>query len=157
MRSDRYQIIPRPMFDQDHLANAYENDAVPHAHKLACVFLIMAVGALFDLNRGPCEHRRLRLTTSDQQAVNPRAEKLYDLGRECLGCVGLEHASPATVQALCLCGAYLLNYKRESRSNAIRPTDPPLLGTNGAEVFWPILGNAVKIAQSVSLVCILLL
>ena len=51
----RYQIIPRPMFDHDHLACAYNETMTPHAHKLACVFLVLATGVLFDLNRQPCK------------------------------------------------------------------------------------------------------
>ena len=43
------------MFDRDHLSNAYDTETLPHAHKLACVFLIMAIGVMFDLNRDPCE------------------------------------------------------------------------------------------------------
>ena len=51
----RYQILPRATFDTDHLANAYDKDSPPNAHKIACVFLVMAIGVMFDLNREPCE------------------------------------------------------------------------------------------------------
>lgn len=51
---DRYQIIPRAMFDDDHLVLAYDINTPPNAHKLACVFLVMALGVMFDLNRQPC-------------------------------------------------------------------------------------------------------
>ena len=50
----RYQIIPRAMFDDDHLVFAYDINTPPNAHKLACVFLVMALGVMFDLNRQPC-------------------------------------------------------------------------------------------------------
>lgn len=50
----RYQTIPRPMFEADHLPHAYDTEAAPQAHKLACVYLIMAVGVMFDLHRPPC-------------------------------------------------------------------------------------------------------
>jgi len=50
----RYQIIPRAMFDDDHLLHAYDNTSAPNAHKLACVFLVMAIGVMFDLQRPPC-------------------------------------------------------------------------------------------------------
>lgn len=50
-----YSILPRPMFDGDHLLNAYDEQSPANAHKVACVFLLMAVGAMFDLHRGPCE------------------------------------------------------------------------------------------------------
>lgn len=52
---DRYQILPRAMFDTDHLPNAYDKDAPANAHKIACVFLVMAIGVMFDLNRKPCK------------------------------------------------------------------------------------------------------
>ena len=51
---ERYQIIPRAMFDDDHLVHAYDPNAPPNAHKLACVFLVMAIGVMFDLQRPPC-------------------------------------------------------------------------------------------------------
>ena len=54
----RYQILPRPMFDSDHLLNAYDTEAPANAHKLACVFLVMAIGVMFDLSRPPCEFTR---------------------------------------------------------------------------------------------------
>jgi hypothetical protein len=51
----RYQIIPPEMFQTDHLTHAYDMDAQPNAHKLACVFLVMAIGVMFDLHRPPCK------------------------------------------------------------------------------------------------------
>ncbi|WWD21698.1 hypothetical protein CI109_106184 [Kwoniella shandongensis] len=116
----QYQPIPRAMFENDHTLNAYDTESPPNPHKLACVFLIMAIGSMFDLNRPP---------------FHPRGEQLFLLGRACISTLGIEHASPATVQALHLMGTYILNDKRG----------------NGAEVFWPILGTAVKIAQSLGL------
>jgi hypothetical protein len=105
----RYQIIPRAMFDDDHLVLAYDIHTPPNAHKLACVFLVMALGVMFDLNRQPCEST---LVVQAKQAVDPRGERLFLLGRACLSAVGFEHSSPATVQALHLCGTYILNDKR---------------------------------------------
>ncbi|WRT64573.1 uncharacterized protein IL334_001505 [Kwoniella shivajii] len=116
----QYQPIPRAMFENDHVMNAYDTEASPNAHKIACVFLVMALGAMFDLNRPPFHHR---------------GEQLFRIGRTCISIVGLENSSPATVQALHLMGTYILNDKRG----------------NGAEVFWPILGTAVKVAQSLGL------
>ncbi|WVR09794.1 hypothetical protein IAU60_006870 [Kwoniella sp. DSM 27419] len=116
----QYQPIPRQMFQTDHVMSAYDTESPPNAHKLACVFLVMAIGAMFDLNRQP---------------FHPRGEQLFRLGRACIGTSGIEHCSPATVQALHLMGTYILNDKRG----------------NGAEVFWPILGTAVKVAQSLGL------
>ncbi|WWC86691.1 uncharacterized protein L201_001568 [Kwoniella dendrophila CBS 6074] len=116
----QYQPIPRSMFESDHIMNAYDSTTPPNAHKMACVFLVMALGAMFDLNRPP---------------FHPRGEQLFRFGRSCLNFLGLEHASPATVQALHLMGTYILNDKRG----------------NGAEVFWPILGTAVKVAQGLGL------
>ncbi|KAK8847607.1 hypothetical protein IAR55_005466 [Kwoniella newhampshirensis] len=116
----QYQPLPRTMFENDHALNAYDTESAPNPHKLACVFLIMAIGCMFDLNRPP---------------FHPRGQQLFLLGRACISTLGIENASPATVQALHLMGTYILNDKRG----------------NGAEVFWPILGTAVKIAQSLGL------
>ncbi|WVN87270.1 uncharacterized protein L203_102447 [Cryptococcus depauperatus CBS 7841] len=116
----QYQPIPRAMFENDHVLSAYDTESSPNAHKLACVFFVMALGAMYDLNRPP---------------FHPRGEQLFLLGRACISTVGIEQASPATVQAIHLMGTYILNDKRG----------------NGGEVFWPILGTAVKIAQSLGL------
>nr|XP_019008279.1 transcriptional regulatory protein [Kwoniella pini CBS 10737]OCF47060.1 transcriptional regulatory protein [Kwoniella pini CBS 10737] len=116
----QYQPIPKAMFDNDHLVTSYDTETSPNAHKMACVFLVMAIGAMFDLNRPP---------------FHPRGEHLFRLGRSCINVIGLEHSSPATIQALHLMGTYILNDKRG----------------NGAELFWPIIGTAVKIAQSLGL------
>jgi hypothetical protein len=43
------------MFDTDHLMVAYDVHTPPNAHKLACVFLVMAIGVMFDLHRQPCK------------------------------------------------------------------------------------------------------
>ena len=98
------------MFDTDHLMNAYDPTATLNPHKLACVFLVMALGVMFDLSR-PLYH--------------PRGEELFVIGRACINSVGLEHASPATVQAFLLWGTYVLNEKDEKSGD-------------GAEKFWPI-------------------
>jgi hypothetical protein len=105
------------MFDNDHLVNAYDTETPANAHKLACVFLIMAIGVMFDLNRQPCECTSCRSTVcADVTTDDPRGEQLFTLGRACLNVVGLEHGSPATVQALHLCGTYLMNDKRVYQS-----------------------------------------
>ena len=52
---DRYQATARTVFERDHLPHAYDRTTTPNAHKLACVFLLMSLGAMFDLNRQPCE------------------------------------------------------------------------------------------------------
>jgi hypothetical protein len=101
------------MFDDDHLVHAYDPNTAPNAHKLACVFLVMAIGVMFDLQRQPCKSRDLA-EGKCSCAVHPRGERLFLLGRACLSAVGFEHSSPATVQALHLCGTYILNDKRES-------------------------------------------
>ncbi|ODO07401.1 hypothetical protein L198_00980 [Cryptococcus wingfieldii CBS 7118] len=116
----QYQPIPRKMFENDHILNAYDTESPVNAHKLACVFLVMALGASYDLNRVP---------------YHPRSEVLYLLGRACISTSGTQQASPATVQALHLMGTYILDDK----------------SGNGAEVFWPILGTAIKVAQSIGL------
>ncbi|WVF69574.1 hypothetical protein IAT40_004352 [Kwoniella sp. CBS 6097] len=116
----QYQPIPREMFESDHVLSAYDLQVPPNPHKLACVFLLMGIGAMFDLNRPP---------------FHPRGDQLFRLGQACISSTGIEHASPATVQAFHLMGTFILNDKRG----------------NGAEAFWPILGTAVKIAQSLGL------
>nr|XP_018265258.1 transcriptional regulatory protein [Kwoniella dejecticola CBS 10117]OBR87416.1 transcriptional regulatory protein [Kwoniella dejecticola CBS 10117] len=116
----QYQPIPKAMFGNDHLVNAYDSTITPNAHKMACVFFVMAIGAMFDLNRQP---------------FHPRGDQLFQLGRSCINARGLENASPATIQALHLMGTYILNDKHG----------------NGAELFWPIIGTAVKVAQSLGL------
>lgn len=118
------------MFDSDHLVVAYDPAAPISAHKIACVYFMMAIGVMFDLNRPPGRC----FAGSGLTVADPRAEELFALGRACLNAIGLEHASPATVQALHLCGTFVLNEK----------------GGDGGETFWPILGIAVKVAQSVS-------
>jgi hypothetical protein len=51
-----------------------------------------------------------------------------------------------------LCGTYILNDKRESRifpgsvTHFLMATDG-----NGGEIFWPVLGSAIKVAQGVSI------
>lgn len=129
------------MFDDDHLLHAYDTNSAPNAHKLACVFLVMAIGVMFDLQRQPCTSYR----SSELIPVDPRGERLFLLGRACLSAVGFEHSSPATVQALLLCGTFILNDKRMSLQTIGLTIDG-----NGAEIFWPMLGAAVKTAQSVS-------
>lgn len=149
----RYQIIPRVMFESDHLTQAYDMESTPSAHKLACVFLVMAVGVMFDLHRPPCQSTPLHRSCQCPAdiVVDPQGERLFLLGRACLSAVGLEHSSPATVQALHLCGTYILNDKRMSipaiRYDGNEGADN--IDGNGAEIFWPMLGTAVKIAQSV--------
>ncbi|CAK9785666.1 hypothetical protein CC85DRAFT_288374 [Cutaneotrichosporon oleaginosum] len=115
-----YQPISRALFERDYLLNAYDASVRPHPHKLAATFFLMAVGVLFDLSRNPWDDR---------------AAHLFFCGRACLGLVGLENASPATVLALHLMGTYILNDK---------------IG-NSADVFWPILGTATRVAQSLGL------
>lgn len=114
-----YQPVTKAMFERDYIANAYDMSARPHPHKLACVYFALAIGVMFDLTR---------------EAWDERGAQFFFCGRACLGLVGLEHASPATVLALHLMGTYIMNDK---------------LG-NSADVFWPILGAATKVAQSVS-------
>ena len=140
----RYQILPRVMLIQDHLSSAYDPNTPVGPHRLACVFFIMALGCMFDLDRQPCESSHLfqgALSVDDS-----RGKQLFDLGKACLSAVGLEHACPASIQAIHLCGTFLLN-----GTGARQPVHPLTSDFNGAEVFWPMLGNAVKAAQSVSL------
>jgi hypothetical protein len=104
------------MFDNDHLVTAYDLETGANAHKIACVFLIMAIGVMFDLNRQPCESANISpcLPTDFGFADDRRGDELFAMGRACLNAVGLEHASPATVQALHLCGTYMMNGRRKT-------------------------------------------
>ena len=46
----------RPIFDNDYLPSVYQSSEPPNAHKLAVVYLVMALGVMFDLERRePCE------------------------------------------------------------------------------------------------------
>lgn len=66
------------MFDSDHLMNAYDTESPANAHKLACVFFIMAIGVMFDLNRQPCEcdySLSQRLLLGDRYSIT-RLDKL---------------------------------------------------------------------------------
>jgi hypothetical protein len=55
----RYQIIPRAMFDD----------------KLACVFLVMALGVMFDLNRQPC--KSIIVIQADKQSTRGERDCSY--------------------------------------------------------------------------------
>lgn len=113
-----YQVVPRTMFEQDHFPSTYHS-LRPHPHKLACVFFMLALGDMFDLRKRPWDGE---------------AKRLFLHGRFALSLIGLENATPATVQAIHLMGTFILNDG---------------LG-NGADIFWPILGTATRVAQSVS-------
>ncbi|KAL1412387.1 hypothetical protein Q8F55_000132 [Vanrija albida] len=113
-----HQTIPRPTLD-GYLASAYDPDAPTPPHALACVFLAMALGVLFDIGRAP---------------FHPRGRELFLIAQDIL------HRAPsppsvALVQAQVLLGTYILNDN----------------DADGAERYWPILGSAIKSAQSVGL------
>ena len=46
------------MFDSDYLINSYDTASPLDYHKIACVFLVMALGAMYDLSKEPCEWNR---------------------------------------------------------------------------------------------------
>lgn len=51
-----YDCIPRVIFDNDYLPSVYSDRIPPNPHKLAVVYLVMALGVMFDLERRePCE------------------------------------------------------------------------------------------------------
>lgn len=114
------QAIPRPVFDGDFLLNAYDTTIPPNLHKIAVVFLVMALGVMFDLSGEP---------------YRQRGADLFALGRACVEHEDGGQASLATVQAALLSGTYILNDNNSS----------------GAETFWPIIGSAIKTAQSIGL------
>lgn len=39
------------MFENDYLPNVYQSVEIPNAHKLAVVYLVMAMGVMFDLEK----------------------------------------------------------------------------------------------------------
>ncbi|WOO81902.1 putative transcriptional regulatory protein [Vanrija pseudolonga] len=87
-----HQTIPRATLDA-YLASAYDPDAATAPHALACVFLAMALGVLFDIARAP---------------FHPRGRELFLIAQDIL------HRSPskpsvALVQAQVLLGTYILN------------------------------------------------
>jgi hypothetical protein len=139
LANDRHQIVPQPVFEARYLQPAYDPSQTIHAHKLAVVYLVMAIGVMFDLQRG----------TFDSRAAN-----LFALSQACLDLVGLENATLSTVRALCLCGTYVLNDNRESTSILAGQSLTAVSDGGGAEVFWPILGLAIKVAYGVSLACL---
>lgn len=47
----RHQVIPRPTFDNDYLMIAYDREAPLQPHKVACVFFVLALGVLMDVDR----------------------------------------------------------------------------------------------------------
>ncbi|KAI9636195.1 fungal-specific transcription factor domain-containing protein, partial [Dioszegia hungarica] len=115
-----HPIVPQNVFDTQYLQLAYDTQRAIHPHQLAVVYLVMALGVMFDLHR---------------PAFDNRAAELFALGQSCLSAIGFEHATPSTVRALLLCGTYLLNDKHGS----------------GAEIYWPVLGTAIKVAYSLGL------
>lgn len=53
-----YDCIPRVIFDNDYLPSVYSPTLPPNPHKLAVVYLVMALGVMFDLERRePCRYR----------------------------------------------------------------------------------------------------
>jgi hypothetical protein len=63
------------MFDDDHLVLAYDIHTPPNAHKLACVFLVMALGVMFDLNRQPC--KSIIVIQADKQSTRGERDCSY--------------------------------------------------------------------------------
>lgn len=108
-----YNVVPRVIFDSDYLPSVYHSSEPPSPHKLAVVYLVMALGVMFHLER--------------HEPYDPLGDLLFRMGFACLTVNdGLSRASIATVQALCLVGNYMLNDR----------------SPNGANAFWPILGIA---------------
>lgn len=46
-----FEICQRDMFENDYLPNVYQSVEIPNAHKLAVVYLVMAMGVMFDLEK----------------------------------------------------------------------------------------------------------
>lgn len=45
-----HQVIPRPTFDNDYLMAAYDTEGQLQPHKVACVFFVLALGVLMDVD-----------------------------------------------------------------------------------------------------------
>ncbi|ORX34053.1 fungal-specific transcription factor domain-domain-containing protein [Kockovaella imperatae] len=127
--------IPRVTFEQDYLT-VYDAKYPPNANKLACVFIVMGLGALFDLDGSHSKFHPRKGSASDPDLLDQhRAQELYRNGVACLQAEGASQPSLASVQALLLCATFLLN------------TDD----TSAPETAWLILGTAVKMAQRLGL------
>ena len=135
------------MFDADHLAKTYPDRITPDVYKLACVFLVMALGAKFDLNRplGEIGGHHLRRDTN-LDAAHPRARELFNLGKACLDIGGTTDLNPAAVQAMHLCGTYMLNDQGSASSSQLHA----LLISIRYECGGRILGKARKCHQDCS-------
>ncbi|BGP18249.1 hypothetical protein JCM10213v2_006307 [Rhodosporidiobolus nylandii] len=113
--------IPPTDYWQDYFENVFS--AEPHGPKLACVFMVLALGSQFDPS-GP-----------STPAADP--QRFFALGQAALSASGVLalNTIPA-LQALHLCGNILFNRQRMQQ--------------NG-ETFFPLLGMSVKMAQSMGL------
>lgn len=113
-RTNSISAAQRPILDNDYLPSVYAKaDHPPSPHKLACVYLIMALGVMFDLE--------------NREQNDPLADELARLGSLCLSHdSSLLRPTTASVQALTLLSLFLLNRFPE--------------GEQGAAHTWPLLG-----------------
>lgn len=131
----------RVIFDQDYWPSVYSTTP-PSPHKLAVVYLVMALGVMFDLERREPSESTAYISyvgcapTSFVPADDPLAAELFRLGCACLTANGgLSRPSVPTVQALNLIGNFMLNDR----------------SANGANAFWPILGLAQNTVTAIGL------
>ncbi|GAA6017563.1 hypothetical protein JCM10207_001208 [Rhodosporidiobolus poonsookiae] len=106
---------------EDYLPSSFS--AEPNGSKLACVFMVIALGSQFD--------------PAVPAAANAAASRYYSLGQAALAASRfLSHSTLAGVQALHLC--VNLHFSRHKVQD-------------GGESFFPLLGMAVKMGQTMGL------
>ncbi|KAM0791581.1 hypothetical protein ACM66B_006025 [Microbotryomycetes sp. NB124-2] len=120
--SFQFQPVDEPVFFDDYLTSA-ETAGNAHGTKLACVFMVLSLGSLFD-----------PLAPS---TPNTTAQHYFVLSWSTLSAARfLSHTTLAGVQTLQLCANFLLNAHDFQE---------------GGETFWPILGMALRILVSMGL------
>ncbi|GAA5990015.1 hypothetical protein JCM11641_000585 [Rhodosporidiobolus odoratus] len=106
---------------EDYFESAFAQE--PHGPKLACVLMVLALGAQFDPAAPP---------------TNTASHHYFTLGQAALAASkGLAVSTLPALQALHLCGN--LQFNRDERY------------MENGEAFFPVLGMAVKMAQSMGL------
>ncbi|EJU03612.1 hypothetical protein DACRYDRAFT_21143 [Dacryopinax primogenitus] len=117
-----YDVVNQQQFENEIFVPTFYGNTTPSAHRLSLLFMILAVGALFDLSR---------------PLHNPQADQFYEVAQECLRCDGGAYSNTTlpAIQAVQLMTHYV--------SNSPRKTD--------AETGWAQLGVLIKLAQSMGL------
>ncbi|KAK4047150.1 hypothetical protein OIV83_005602 [Microbotryomycetes sp. JL201] len=120
--SFQFQPLDEDVFFDDYVTSAQATGNAQGA-KLACVFMILCLGSLFD--------------PSAPSTPNPNAQHFFVLSWSTLSAARfLSHTTLAGVQTLQLCANFLLNAHDFQA---------------GGETFWPILGMALRMLVSMGL------